>query len=37
MGYIKLLGWGTGVGVCGDEGLLGVEPGWCEALKVMLN
>ena len=37
MGYIKLGEWGTRVGVCGDEVLLGVEPGWCEALKVTLN
>ena len=36
MGYIKLGEWGTRVGVYGDEGLLDVEPGWCEALKVML-
>jgi hypothetical protein len=34
MGYIQLGGGGTGVGVCGDEGLLCVESGSCEAVKL---
>jgi hypothetical protein len=29
--------WGVDVDTDLDEGLLGVEPGWCEAWKVTLN